>query len=137
MRKDYIIKDARRILAEQIRDNGRNTMNENPITNATGLSAVIPKDNDGYCTVYKLDCADGLGLMTVYQVYPGIQLFTMISRQRAVIGTEILARTSWRSIIAGRDGKGAYCKAAPACISEKAISPFIQWITVRLKCLSR
>ena len=25
-------------------------MNENPITNATGLSAVIPKDNDGYCT---------------------------------------------------------------------------------------
>lgn len=49
-------------------------MNENPITNATGLSAVIPKDNDGYCTVYKLDCADGLGLMTVYQVYPGIQL---------------------------------------------------------------
>lgn len=74
MRKDYIIKDARRILAEQIRDNGRNTMNENPITNATGLSAVIPKDNDGYCTVYKLDCADGLGLMTVYQVDPGIQL---------------------------------------------------------------
>ena len=74
MRKDYIIKDARRILAEQIRDNGMNTMNKNPITNATGLSAIIPKDNDGYCTVYKMDCEDGLGLMTVYQVYPGIQL---------------------------------------------------------------
>lgn len=43
MRKDYIIKDARRILAEQIRDNGRNTMNENPITNATGLSALFQK----------------------------------------------------------------------------------------------
>lgn len=51
-----------------------NTMNKNPITNATGLSAIIPKDNDGYCTVYKMDCEDGLGLMTVYQVYPGIQL---------------------------------------------------------------
>lgn len=38
------------------------------------FSSVIPKDNDGYCTVYKMDCADGLGLMTVYQVYPGIQL---------------------------------------------------------------
>ncbi|WP_330664667.1 AraC family transcriptional regulator [Lacrimispora sp. 210928-DFI.3.58] len=49
-------------------------MNENPITNAAGVSAVIPKDNDGYCTVYKMDCADGLGLMTVYQVYPAIQL---------------------------------------------------------------
>ena len=48
MRKNYIIKDARRILAEQIRDNGMNTMNKNPITNATGLSAIIPKDNDGY-----------------------------------------------------------------------------------------
>lgn len=48
-------------------------MNENPITNAAGL-AVIPRDHDGYCTVYKMDCADGLGLMTVYQVYPGIQL---------------------------------------------------------------
>ena len=33
MRKNYIIKDARRILAEQIRDNGMNTMNKNPITN--------------------------------------------------------------------------------------------------------
>lgn len=44
------------------------------IQNTKGLSAVIPKDNDGYCTVYKMDCADGLGLMTVYQVYPGIQL---------------------------------------------------------------
>ena len=74
MRKNYIIKDARRILAEQIRDNGMNTMNKNPITNATGLSAIIPKDNDGYCTVYKMDCEDGLGLMTVYQVYTGIQL---------------------------------------------------------------
>ena len=41
MRKNYIIKDARRILAEQIRDNGMNTMNKNPITNATGLSADI------------------------------------------------------------------------------------------------
>lgn len=49
-------------------------LNKNPITNATGLSAIIPKDNDGYCTVYKMDCEDGLGLMTVYQVYPGIQL---------------------------------------------------------------
>ena len=49
-------------------------MEENPITMSKGLSAVIPKDNDGYCTVYKMDCADGLGLMTVYQVYPGIQL---------------------------------------------------------------
>lgn len=39
-----------------------------------GLSEVIPKDNDGYCTIYKMDCADGLGLMTVYQVFPGIQL---------------------------------------------------------------
>ena len=74
MRKNYIIKDARRILEEQIRDNGMNTMNKKPITNATGLSAIIQKDNDGYCTVYKMDCEDGLGLMTVYQVYPGIQL---------------------------------------------------------------
>ena len=49
-------------------------MTESPVTNARGLSAAIPKDSEGYCTVYKLDCSDGLGLMTVYQVYPGIQL---------------------------------------------------------------
>ena len=73
----YIIRDAREILAEQTKNSGiveRDVMSENPITNAKGLSAVIPKDNDGYCTVYKMDCTDGLGLMTVYQVYPGIQL---------------------------------------------------------------
>ena len=34
MRKNYIIKDARRILEEQIRDNGMNTMNKNTITNS-------------------------------------------------------------------------------------------------------
>lgn len=49
-------------------------MSTDPIKNSKGLSAVIPKDNDGYCTVYKMDCTDGLGLMTVYQVYPGIQV---------------------------------------------------------------
>lgn len=49
-------------------------MSENPVINANGLSAVISKDNDGYYTVYKMDCEDGPGLMTVYQVYPGIQV---------------------------------------------------------------
>ncbi len=44
-----------------------------PINNNT-MSAVIPKDNDGYCTIYKMDCPDGLGLITVYEVYPGIHL---------------------------------------------------------------
>ena len=77
MKKRYIIEDARKHLVEQI--NGiegieRTAMQENLVKNTKGLSAVIPKDNDGYCTVYKMDCADGLGLMTVYQVYPGIQL---------------------------------------------------------------
>lgn len=31
-------------------------------------------DNKGYCTVYKMNCPDGNGLMTVYQVFPGIEL---------------------------------------------------------------
>lgn len=77
MRKNFIIKDAGKLLAEQIRNTGmieRTAMSTNPIINSKGLSAVIPKDNDGYCTVYKMDCTDGLGLMTVYQVYPGIQV---------------------------------------------------------------
>lgn len=77
MRKNYIIKDARKLLAEQIKRGGlpgRDIMDHNMVKDRKGLSAVVPQDNDGYCTVYKMDCADGLGLMTVYQVYPGIQL---------------------------------------------------------------
>ena len=77
MKKRYIIEDSRKHLTEQINSiEGieRTAMQENLVKNTKGLSAVIPKDNDGYCTVYKMDCADGLGLMTVYQVYPGIQL---------------------------------------------------------------
>ncbi len=76
MGKNHIIKDARRTLAQQINNKNiaeRTVMEHTPLS-STGLSAVIPEDNDGYCTVYKMDCADGLGLMTVYQVYPGIQL---------------------------------------------------------------
>ena len=77
MEKRYIMKDARNILAQQLEATEimeKNPMSENPITNTKGLSAAIPKDSEEYCTVYKLDCSDGLGLMTVYQVYPGIQL---------------------------------------------------------------
>lgn len=76
MNKRIIIKEARFLLRKHI-ENGiaeRPRMNENMIVTTKNLSAVIPKDNDGYCTVYKMDCADGLGLMTVYQVFPGIQL---------------------------------------------------------------
>lgn len=76
MNKGIIIKEAQFLLRKHI-ENGiaeRPSMNENMIATTRNLSAVIPKDNDGYCTVYKMDCADGLGLMTVYQVFPGIQL---------------------------------------------------------------
>lgn len=76
MGKNHIIKNARRTLAQQINNKNvaeRTVMEHTPLS-STGLSAVIPEDNDGDCTVYKMDCADGLGLMTVYQVYPGIQL---------------------------------------------------------------
>ena len=95
MEKKYIIKDTRNILAHQLEANRimeNEPMSESPITNAKGLSAAIPKDSEGYCTVYKLDCSDGLGLMTVYQVYPGIQL---IYNDFEAAGCE------WDSIISG------------------------------------
>ena len=44
MRKEYIIKDARKILAEQKNNSGtpeRNVMDENPITMSKGLSAAV------------------------------------------------------------------------------------------------
>lgn len=77
MKKICIIKDVSKRLAEQL---GKReaiegiVMSTNLMTNSKWLSSVVPKDNDGYCTVYKMDCIDGLGLMTVYQVFPGIQV---------------------------------------------------------------
>lgn len=38
------------------------------------VSSVEKRDNDGYRTIYKMDCNDGLGLMTVYKVFTGIEL---------------------------------------------------------------
>lgn len=51
MRKNYIIKDVRKTLAQQINniDTSERTSMENTHFSSTGLSAVIPKDNDGYC----------------------------------------------------------------------------------------
>lgn len=76
MRKRIIMKEIQSLLREQIENQvaERPSMNENIISTTGNLAAVIPKDNDGYCTVYKMDCADGLGLMTIYQVFRGIQL---------------------------------------------------------------
>ena len=50
MRKTYIIKDVRKSLAQQINnlDTAERTAMENTPLSSTGLSAVIPKDNDGY-----------------------------------------------------------------------------------------
>lgn len=139
MRKEYIIKDARKILAEQINNSGtpeRNVMDESPITMSKGLSAVIPKDNDGYCTVYKMDCADGLGLMTVYQVYPGIQLIYNDFEATGCYWDGNIDKIYWKSIIAGRGVRAAACLAVPAFIWARVIYPSTQWITVHRKCLS-
>lgn len=72
MKKRYIIEDARKHLVEQI--NGiegieRTAMQGNLVKNTKGLSAVIPKDNDGYCTVYKMDCDDGLSGLSGHTAY--------------------------------------------------------------------
>lgn len=76
MNKRNIIKETQKSLMRHIdnRSLERFIMNTDIIENTGNLAAIIPKDNDGYCTVYKMDCTDGLGLLTVYQVYPGIQL---------------------------------------------------------------
>lgn len=68
MRKRIIIKEAPAPLRRQTEFDAaeRPSMNEH--------LTVLSNDNDRDCTVYQMDCADGLGLMTVYQVYPGIQL---------------------------------------------------------------
>ena len=56
MKKKYIIKKARKLLVEQINSHQtivRNDMNNiETMSNMKGLSEVIPKDNDGYCTIY-------------------------------------------------------------------------------------
>ena len=60
MKKKYIIKKARKLLVEQINSHQtivRNDMNNiETMSNMKGLSEVIPKDNDGYCTIaYMID----------------------------------------------------------------------------------
>ena len=59
MKKKYIIKKARKLLVEQINSHQtivRNDMNNiETMSNMKGLSEVIPKDNDGYCTISRLD----------------------------------------------------------------------------------
>lgn len=77
MQKIDIIKKAKNILAQQLKgyaQEERMANDLNPLMSTNKMSAVIPNDNDGYCTVYKMDCADGFGLMTVYEVYPGIYI---------------------------------------------------------------
>lgn len=38
------------------------------------VSSVEKHDNDGYKTVYIVDCTDGLGIITVFKVFTGIEL---------------------------------------------------------------
>ena len=49
-------------------------MKNNPIKYMKEMSVPTTRDSEGYCALYKMDCGDGLGLMTVYQIYPGIQV---------------------------------------------------------------
>ena len=82
-----------------------------------GVPTVVPQDQDGYCTLYKIDCSDGLGLMTVYQVYPGVELiYNDFETAECSWGNELEG-----NITAGKAGRSAGLKAAPACIWEKEI----------------
>ena len=77
MEKTYVIKDAEKVLVYQIEQGGtqeRKPMKNNPIKYMKEMSVPTTRDSEGYCALYKMDCRDGLGLMTVYQVYPGIQV---------------------------------------------------------------
>ena len=77
MEKTYVIKDAEKVLVYQIEQGGtqeRKPMKNNPIKYMKEMSLPTTRDSEGYCALYKMDCGDGLGLMTVYQVYPGIQV---------------------------------------------------------------
>lgn len=49
-------------------------MKNTPIKYMKEMSVPTMRDSEGYCVLYKMDCGDGLGLMTAYQVYPGIQV---------------------------------------------------------------
>ena len=78
MKKRYIIEDARKHLVEQInsiegieRTAMQEKFSEKHKRAVCGLFQRIMMD---IVRSIKMDCADGLGLMTVYQVYPGIQL---------------------------------------------------------------
>ena len=73
MEKTYVIKDAEKVLVYQIEQGGtqeRKPMKNNPIKYMKEMSVPTTRDSEGYCALYKMDCGDGLGLMTVYQVYP-------------------------------------------------------------------
>ena len=77
MEKTYVIKDAEKVLVYQIEQGGtqeRKPMKKIPIKYMKEMSLPTTRDSEGYCALYKMDCGDGLGLMTVYQVYPGIQV---------------------------------------------------------------
>ncbi len=39
------------------------------------MSKVVQQNEDSFYTLYKLNCWDGQGDMTIYQVFPGIELF--------------------------------------------------------------
>ena len=67
---------------------------------------------------------------------PAYSLFTMILKQRAVIGMEILIKIYWKSTIAERGVRAAACPAVPVFIWARVTYPSTQWITVHRKCLS-
>ncbi|WP_066620540.1 helix-turn-helix domain-containing protein [Clostridium magnum] len=57
----------------QRKDNAMNTTGKFRFLNQT--SRVVQQNEDGFYTLYKMDCPDGKGDMTIYQVFPGIELF--------------------------------------------------------------
>lgn len=42
--------------------------------NVTSKNASVIQKENGYGSIVKFDCSDGLGLMTIYNVFPGIEL---------------------------------------------------------------
>lgn len=87
-----------------------------------------------YAMVYSDAIEDKIDL--IIRSIPAYSLFTMILKQRAVIGMEILIKIYWKSTIAERGVRAAACPAVPVFIWARVTYPSTQWITVHRKCLS-
>ena len=88
-------------------------------------AAVQKKNENAICSTFHLENESGIGNISVYQAFPGVELVYNDMHMEYCNKTRTQERVCWKSIIAGKVAVNALLENKVTAIWQRIIYPFV------------